>query len=188
MYRFTLLILLFSCLSLQAQYSYTRLEAEEVANPERSIYRLSSKDSICISINGKGGKARLMINDFVHETGGNDEELEYAVFGNAKEKRAVVLLNRRAEVSLGCDMFIINGKGGIFCGSIPVAAYTKTDKGRMDYNSILPYISIIRVSNRYVLSFETPLVVLYPFGDREEILNGRSIFYTYQNGALELNR
>ena len=168
MYRFTLLILLFSCLSLQAQYSYTRLEAAEVANSERSIYRLSSKDSICISINGKGGKARL--------------------FGNAKEKRAVVLLNRRAEVSLGCDMFIIDGKGGIFCGSIPVAAYTKTDKGRMDYNSILPYISIIKVSNRYVLSFETPLVVLYPFGDREEILNGRSIFYTYQNGALELNR
>ena len=50
MYRFTLLILLFSCLSLQAQYSYTRLEAAKVANSERSIYRLSSKDSICISI------------------------------------------------------------------------------------------------------------------------------------------
>mgnify|MGYP007090545424 CR=1 FL=1 len=79
MYRFTLLILLFSCLSLQAQYSYTRLEAAEVANSERRVYRLSSKDSICISINDKGGKACLMINDFVHETGGNDEELELSL-------------------------------------------------------------------------------------------------------------
>ena len=171
MRAFIFFISLFFCVFLQAQHSYARIEAEETKNTEYRIYRLSAKDSICISINGS-----------------SDEELEYAVFGNAKEKRAIVLLNKRAEVSLGCDMFILDGQGGNFCGSIPVAAYTKTDKGRMDYNSILPYISIIKVSNRYVLSFETALVVLYPFGDREEILNGRSIFYTYQNGILELNR
>ena len=188
MSRFALLILLFSALSLRAQYSYTRLEAEETAKAEHKVYRLSAKDSVCISVKGESGKACLKINDFVYKQDCPVEELEYAVFGNTREKRAVVLLNRRAEVSLGCDMFIVDNKGGIFCGSIPVAAYTKTNKGRMDYNSILPYISIIKVSNRYVLSFETPLVVLYPFGDREEILNGRSIFYTYRDGVLELNR
>lgn len=188
MRAFIFFISLFFCVFLQAQHSYARIEAEETKNTEYRIYRLSSKDSICISINGKGSKTCLKINDFVHEIGSDDEKLEYAVFGNVKERRAIVLLNKRAEVSLGCDMFILDGQGGNFCGSIPVAAYTKTDKGRMDYNSILPYISIIKVSNRYVLSFETALIVLYPFGDREEILNGRSIFYTYQNGILELNR
>ncbi len=188
MCRSAFVILLFSCLSLHAQYSYTRIEAEKTTGSDLATYRLSERDSVRIGVSVEGGKACFRINDFTHEFVDGSEKLEYAVFGNGKEKRAVILLNKRAEVSLGCEMFMVDAKRAVFCGNIPVAAYTKTDKGRMDYNSILPYVSIVKVSNRYVLSFETPLVVLYPFGDREEVLNGRSIFYTYQNGVLELNR
>jgi hypothetical protein len=67
-----------------------------------------------------------------------------------------------------------------------VAAYTKGEDGRMNYNSILPFVSIVKVSDRIIFSFETPLVVIYPGFSEEATLNGRDVYYTYSKSKLEL--
>ena len=68
---------------------------------------------------------------------------------------------------------------------MPIAAYTKGANGRMDYNNVLPYISIVKVSNRYIFSFETPLIVLYPGQEQEETVNGRDVYFNYEKEVLQ---
>ena len=60
------------------------------------------------------------------------------------------------------------------------------ENGRMNYNSILPFVSIVKVSDRIIFSFETPLVVIYPGMSEEATLNGRDVYYTYSKSKLQL--
>lgn len=170
-----------------AQFSYTPLQ-ECGGDKDKHFYAIDRKDTLCISLAMENGVSTLAVGDLIYRAENRDRRLDYVLCANQKEKRAILLVNQSEQVSLGCDMFLIEKGKATHCGFVPVAAYTKSANGRMDYNSILPYVFLVRISNRYVLSFETPLVVLYPFGEQEEILEGRNLFYTYQNGTLQLNR
>ncbi len=188
MMRITFFILLLCSSLAQAQYSYNRIECSYSDSLGQQIYKFSPKDSICIKTLSENGRQCLQVEDLNYKADNCDEQLEYAVFANAKEKKAILFINKAEAVSLGCEMFVIERHKATFCGFIPVAAYTKDPDGRMDYNNIIPYISIVKVAKRYLLAFETSLIVLYPSGDQEEILNGRDVSYSLQNGVLQLNR
>jgi hypothetical protein len=56
----------------------------------------------------------------------------------------------------------------------------------MNYNSILPFISIVKISDRIIFSFETPLVVVHPGLSEETTMNGRDIYYTYSKSKLQM--
>lgn len=57
----------------------------------------------------------------------------------------------------------------------------------MNYNSILPYISIVNTTEKTYFSFEVPLVVLNPGGQDERIIEGNKIHYTLSNKKLQQN-
>ncbi len=188
MRKFFLVLLLLAGFNVQAQYSYSPIELCKGANSESEYFVLSKKDTVFIHSDRENNRQVLNFKGQSCKAENQDEVLEYRIFANQKEKRAFLLVNRTNEVSFGCDIFMIEPNRAVFCGFLPVAAYTKDPNGRMDYNNIVPYISIIRVSDRYLFAFETPLIVLYPSGEQEEILNGRNISYSYRNQALELHR
>ncbi len=179
---------IFTVFIMQAQSLYDRITATNKDGENNYVYVLSSKDSLRIAKDKIDGRECLKIGPWQYSASNIDESLSHEVYFNAKEKKKILLINKREEVSLGMDVFVIENGKISFLGFMPVAAYTKENSERMDYNSILPYVSIVKISNRLVFSFETPLVVLYPLGDLEEILDGRNVFYTYSDGVMELNK
>lgn len=101
-------------------------------------------------------------------------------------KTFILLLDKKVDYSIGCDVVSIKNNNYQYLGELSVAAYTKDENGRMNYNSILPFVSIVKVSDRIIFSFETPLVVIYPGMSEEATLNGRDVYYTYSKSKLEL--
>ncbi len=179
---------IFSAFIMNAQSLYGRVSAENSECDNRYVYCFSRKDSVYIEKDKTEGKECLKIGQWKYCASNIDESLSHELYFNAKDKKKILLVNKREEVSLGVDVFIMDNGKINFLGSMPIAAYTKENGERMDYNSILPYVSIVNISNRLVFSFETPLVVLYPLGELEEIIDGRNVFYTYSDGVMELNK
>lgn len=173
---------------LQAQYSYNRVEIAPEAKQKSFIHKTSKKDSICITPGVVNSMQVLKIGNYTYRSENRDERLAYEIFYNAKEQKTFILVNKTNEMSLGCEVFLYEKSTLKHCGFIPVAAYTKGANGRMDYNNALPYISIVKVSNRYIFSFETPLIVLYPGQEQEEIVNGRDVYFNYEKEVLQLNK
>ncbi|MDR1848311.1 MAG: hypothetical protein LBR17_09410 [Bacteroidales bacterium] len=112
-------------------------------------------------------------------------QFSFAFFYNAKLKEGFLFVHKQLEFSKGCEVFHIDKNGLTHSGNLPVAAYNKLNK-TMDYNSILPYISIVKVSNRIILSLETPLLVLHPDTREEQIITSKNISCIFKNNSFEI--
>lgn len=89
----------------------------------------------------------------------------------------------------GCFVFACKeGTSAKLVGMLNVAEYGKNKEGYMDYNNIAMRTTIVKINQRWVFSFETPLIVLKPGGAEEEILKGNAIFYQYSREGWEMKR
>ncbi|MGM9820657.1 MAG: hypothetical protein ACI3Z9_07650 [Candidatus Onthomorpha sp.] len=172
-----------------AQYSYGKIELNKETKQNPFCCKIGSKDSIHISPCSRNGVQQLSVGSLICKAETPDESLDYEIFANHKDKKAFVIVSRTTDnLCVGCSLYLFENGNVRDCGQLPVAAYTKDQSGRMNYNSILPHLSIVKVSNRYILSFETPLVVLFPMQEQEEILSGRDLFFTFDKDGLQMNK
>ncbi|MDD2530123.1 MAG: hypothetical protein PHN41_02725 [Bacteroidales bacterium] len=116
-----------------------------------------------------------------------DAKLDFEVFSCPKSKFSFLLINNYYDFSLGADLYIIENGEFSFIGTLSIGAYNSIEGERMNYNSILPYISIVHTTEKTYFSFETPLVVLNPGSQDERIIEGNKIHYTLSNNKLNQN-
>ena len=172
-----------------AQYSFGKIELNKESKQSPFCCKIGSKDSLHIAPCKQNGVQQLSIENLICKAENQDEHLDYEIFANHKDKKAFVLVSRTTDnLCVGCSLYLFENRNVKDCGLLPVAAYTNDHSGRMNYNSILPHLSIVKVSNRYILSFETPLIVLFPMQEQEEIISGRDIFFTFDKDGLQMNK
>ncbi|MDR0789760.1 MAG: hypothetical protein LBO06_03080 [Bacteroidales bacterium] len=176
------------CGNVFAQSQYTRLEAKQ-AN-DTILYTIGKEKITILSNTDNGGLSVATIsasNTLKYCSPDAGTTFSYAFFYNTKLKEGFLFMEKHLDYSRGCEVFRFNSKGLTHIGQMPVAAYTKNGKS-MDYNSILPYISIVSAFNRIIMSFETPLLVLNPSTRAEEIKESNEVFYTLENGNLTIRQ
>lgn len=72
---------------------------------------------------------------------------------------------------------------------LSVAAYTKEkDQNRMNYNSILPYISIAKAIDRTIISFECEFIVLNVDSIHEKIEKSSQLYGIITQKEIELKK
>jgi hypothetical protein len=128
------------------------------------------------------GKTNFTYNSIYQEA-----ELEFEIFSNSQAGFSFLLVNNYYDYSLGADLYIIENGRFVFVGTLSVGAYNKIGNQKMNYNSILPYISIVNTTEKTYFSFEVPLVVINPGQQNEQIVQGSSIHYTLTNRELKQN-
>lgn len=114
-----------------------------------------------------------------------DAKLDFEVFSCKSSKVSFLLINNYYEFSLGADLFIIENGEFSYVGKLNIGAYNSIEGEKMNYNSILPYISIVNTTEKTYFSFEIPLVVLNPGEQDERIIEGKRVHYTLSNKKLE---
>ncbi len=106
---------------------------------------------------------------------------------NSKTKPITYLLvEQRSDISLGCKVYRLEEGNKISMNDFCVAAYTKDESQRMNYNSILPYISMCQSGNRIILSFECDFIVMNPDKMNEKIINTTSLYGIIGESGIEL--
>ena len=166
-----------------SQYSYEVVDVvQQLSNDEVKVY-VATKDTLVIQ---RVSNSELNICGHKYETTEEDVVVSPRVYYNSKLKTFILLLDKKVDYSIGCDVVSFNKGRYQYTGELSVAAYTKGEDGRMNYNSISPFVSIVKVSDRIIFSFETPLVVIYPGMSEETTLNGRDVYYTYSKSKLQL--
>lgn len=176
---------LFCSTSLFAQYSYNSVEPTESLTKGNTKYYVVKKDTLEVKYLND---SELEVYGKKYRASEQDVVLSTRVFYNFKLKTFILLVNKTVDYSLGCDVFSIEAKKIQYLGPMTIAAYTSDKDGRMNYNSILPYVSIVKVSNRTIFSFETPLVVVNPGMTDEETLKGNEVYFTLTNSKLEISK
>ena len=116
-----------------------------------------------------------------------DSQLDFDIFSNPKSNVSYLLINNYFDMTRGADLYVIEKNQFKYVGNLNVGAYTKVGGERMNYNSILPYLSIVYTTQKTYFSFEVPLVVLNPGQQDEQILEGNKIHYTLTGEKLEQN-
>ena len=97
-----------------------------------------------------------------------------------------MLVEQRSDISLGCKVYRLEEGNKISMNDFCVAAYTKDESQRMNYNSILPYISMCQSGNRIILSFECDFIVMNPDKMNEKIINTTSLYGIIGESGIEL--
>jgi hypothetical protein len=180
---FILLVAFFCSVSVFAQYSFDKAKfSETLSNENSKCYAIKQDTLVVKQINNN----ELEINGHKYSATEQDIVISTCVFYNAKLKTYILLVDKTVDYSIGCDIILIKDNNIKVLGEISVAAYTKDRNGRMNYNSILPFISIVKISDRIIFSFETPLVVVHPGLSEETTMNGRDIYYTYSKSKLQM--
>lgn len=126
-------------------------------------------------------------NTFTYNSIYQEAELEFDVFSNSKAGFSFLLVNNYYDHSLGADLYIIENRQFVYVGTLSIGAYNKIGNQKMNYNSILPYISIVNTTEKTYFSFEVPLVVINPGQQNEQIVEGSKIHYTLTNRELKQN-
>lgn len=174
-----LFVLLYN--ELQAQ-SFTNIEAEKKENSE--VYHLEKFDLIIFDSNKvllqKIDKKEPTTQQFNIITQQSQSKLLY----NNKLQEGFLFMEPCKELKEGCKIYSITSKKVSFLCELPFAAYTSENGERMNYNSILPYISIIRSSQRTLLFFNTPIVVIYPNSPQEQILESKNFYHILQKDSF----
>ncbi|MBR5253891.1 MAG: hypothetical protein IKV46_02475 [Bacteroidales bacterium] len=177
------LICIFCSINAFSQYSYEIVEFNsQLSSDTEKVYAVKTDTLRIEQINS----SILEICNTKYEASEEDVVVTPKVYYNSKLKNFILLLDKKVDYSIGCDVVSIKNNNYQYLGELSVAAYTKDENGRMNYNSILPFVSIVKVSDRMIFSFETPLVVIYPGMSEEATLNGRDVYYTYSKSKLEL--
>lgn len=96
---------------------------------------------------------------------------------NQKLRTGFFFIEAYDDMSLGAKVYKIIGDKISEISFLPFAAYTSENGERMNYNNILPYISIINSGARTLMFFNTPLFVLNPNQSNEEILNSKDYYF-----------
>lgn len=153
-----------------------------LGNLSAQMYKVIDCDSVC------NNKVYYTLNKnvvtFALEP--NQTKQDVRLFYLPKSKRAFFFREKRGDFSLGCELWMIENQQIKKIKPLLVAAYTKNDMQRMDYNSILPYISIIQASQRIVLSFACPLIVVNPDLPSESIEHTKNLYALYTDECFEI--
>lgn len=177
------LICIFCSINAFAQYSYEVVDLNQQLSSDTEKIYVVKKDTLILK---QISNSEVEIYGNKYEASEEDVVVTPKVYYNSKLKTFILLLDKKVDYSIGCDVVSIKNRNYQYIGEMSVAAYTKDENGRMNYNSILPFVSIVKVSDRIIFSFETPLVVIYPGMSEEATLNGRDVYYTYSKSKLEL--
>ncbi len=169
--------------SVYSQYSFDEIKYSEVHSSETAKCYAMKKDTLVIN---HVSNNELAINGYTYAAPEQDVVISTRVFYNAKLKTYILLVDKTVDYSIGCDIILISNNKVQPIGEMAISAYTKGDDGRMNYNSILPFVSIVKVSDRIIFSFETPLVVIFPGLSEEATINGRDVYYTYSKSTLQM--
>lgn len=174
-----LFVLLYN--ELQAQ-SFTNIKAEKKVNSE--VYHLEKFDLIIFDNN----KILLQTIDKKESTTQQfdvitQQSLSKLLYNN-KLQEGFLFMEPCKELKEGCKIYSITSKKVSFLCELPFAAYTSENGERMNYNSILPYISIIRSSQRTLLFFNTPIVVIYPNSPQEQVLESKNFYHLLQKDSF----
>ena len=110
------------------------------------------------------------------------------VFSNKTKQLHYTFVEKKDGISLGCDVYKdVNGRKEKM-EFFSVAAYTKEQSQRMDYNSILPYISIIQAGKRTILSFNCDFIVLNQDKVSEKIMQTKDLYGLLSETSIELKQ
>lgn len=123
----------------------------------------------------------------------SEDGLECKIFiqpTNTKNKNnsivSYIFVEKRTDIPLGCDIYREENGNKIPMNSFPVIAYTKDKNDRMNYNSILPYISICQAGKRVILSFECQFIVMYPDRLNEQIIGTKNLYGIITDKSIEI--
>ncbi|MBR1769490.1 MAG: hypothetical protein IJ748_03440 [Bacteroidales bacterium] len=140
------------------------------------------------SLKVEAQKVTLVVLGKKSEVNCNREGMAYShvLFFNKKHQLGFLFVEKHGEISLGCEVFEINGGGIKPLGSFPFAAYTSENGERMNYNSILPYLSVIRSDKRTLLFINTTMAVRYPDTVNEEIVETKDFYHILTEKSFEM--
>lgn len=126
--------------------------------------------------------------NFTYDSGFQDAKLDFEIFSNPKLNFSYLVINNYLDVTMGAEIYLINKDYQfIFLGHLPVGAYNCIGDQKMNYNSILSYLSIFYTKEKTYFSFEVPLVVLNPGQTTEQIVESKKIHYTLTDNKLKQN-
>src|SRR5574344_2883453 len=114
----------------------------------------------------------------------SDATLDFSVFRCKKANLTYMIIHNYADMSRGCDIFLLDKNTYTYIAHLNVAAYTRIGNEKMNYNSILPYLSIVNTTQKVYFSFEVPLIVLNPGESDERVLEGSKLHYTLENNMF----
>ncbi len=118
----------------------------------------------------------------------DNKEFRHRLLYNSKLQQGFLFIEKHSALSEGCQIYRID-KGNVnYLCEFPFAAYTSENGERMNYNSILSYLSVIRSDKRTLLFINTPMVVLYPNSPQEEILETKTFYHQLSNNGFELRK
>lgn len=126
--------------------------------------------------------------NFVLPIENNLNRTQFKLFFNTKTYVGYFFKEKHSDFSLGCDLYKIETNDIKKLQTFLVAAYTNENNQRMDYNSILPYISIIQAGQRTILSFECPLIVINPDMMSETIEKAKDIYGLIVEDKIEIKK
>lgn len=189
------LSLVIGAIMTQAQSSFEKTALQSSNSDMRQIYTYRNS-AFRFDISPETGKWTFHFEDlngrsfFDFEIPNSIDYMQPVFFINAKNKTSIlILVPIELSFNEGCLVFACTeGKSAKYVGFLDVAAYSKTNEGYMNYNNVAPHTTIIEINNRWIFSFETPLIVLKPGNSDEEILKGNAIFYQYSKDGWELKR
>jgi len=181
----TFLFALMICATLHSQ-AFLTIKVTQYGN-ESSFFINNTCYRALFSVNSETHKPKIVFSgnaSLVYNSIYSDATLDFAVFTCPKASLTYLFVHNYADMSRGCDIFLLKNNTYSFIGHLNVAAYTRNDNNKMDYNSILPYISMVNTTQKVYLSFEVPLVVINPGEGEERVLEGKTLHYTIENNNL----
>lgn len=110
------------------------------------------------------------------------------VFYEKKNKTKYIFTDIKCDYSVGCKVMKIQANDTTIMKNFDVAAYTKDASGRYNYNSILPYLSIIQAGERRILSFECEHIVLRADKPTEEIIESKNVYGIIKDNQIEIKK
>lgn len=126
--------------------------------------------------------------NFTYESEFQDAKLDFEIFSNPKLNFSYLVINTYFGITMGAEVYLIDKDYQfIYLGHLPVGAYNCIGDEKMNYNSILSYLSIFYTKEKTYFSFEVPLIVLNPGETTEQIIESNKIHYTLVDRKLKRN-
>jgi hypothetical protein len=169
-----------------AQLQYKNIES--IRQNDTLIFTTGKQTLKILTSKDAGGLSNITIigkNILNYRSADEGTQFSFALFYNEKLAEGFLFVHKQLEYSRGCEIFHLSKNAISNAGELPVAAYTKDGK-TMNYNSILPYLFIIKAFDRILINFETTFLVLNPSQSKEKIIKSNEIYYTFSNGKIQM--
>ncbi|MCK9163062.1 MAG: hypothetical protein WCR29_01420 [Bacteroidales bacterium] len=183
------LVLILSSVGLFSQ-TFDKIAIQKQSS-EASFVLNKEKYKAYFGITNESRRPKITFNgktNFTYSSIFPDAKLDFEIFSNSKLNFAYLIINNYLDITLGAEVYLIdNNYQFIFLGHLPVGAYNSIGDKKMNYNSILSYLSIFYTKEKTYFSFEVPLVVLNPGEITEQIVESKKIHYTLVDRKLKRN-